>query len=90
MVPLAVSKRATAQALQEDPILLPEIVDDVFLVAVHPTGAGEHEELRCTGHDLRLPGEDCQRRPCPATHRASAAFLHYTASRWQLADAGLR
>ncbi len=48
--------RSRAKLLTEDPILLPEIVDSVFLVAVHPASDGEYEELESIGHALRLLG----------------------------------
>ena len=44
--------------LPEDPILLPEIIDQIFLVAVHPASQGEHEEVQSVGHCLRLRGSD--------------------------------
>ena len=43
--------------LTEDPILLPEIIDHVFLVAVHPASGREYEEAQSVGHSLRLLGE---------------------------------
>ena len=39
------AKRSGAQVLPEDPILLPEIRDQVVLVAVHPASERENEEL---------------------------------------------
>ena len=51
--------------LPEDPILLPEIVDQIFLVAVHPASDGEHEELQSMRHRQRLPaGRGGQHRAC--------------------------
>ena len=47
-------KSSTPELLAEDPILRPEIVDQIFLVAVHPPGEGEQEELKCMGHQPRL------------------------------------
>ena len=43
--------------LPEDPILLPEIIDHVFLVAVHPASGREYEEAQSVGDSLRLLGE---------------------------------
>ena len=43
--------------LPEDPILLPEIIDHVFLVAVHPASGREYKEAQSAGHSLRLLGE---------------------------------
>ena len=40
--------------IQEDAILLPEIVDAIFLVAIHPASQGQHEEVQSVGHGLRL------------------------------------
>ena len=57
------SQRPPAQLLPEDPILLPEIVDQVFLVAVHPASDGEHEEVQRMRHRQRLPDTDGQHRP---------------------------
>ena len=42
----------------EDAILLPEIVDAIFLVAIHPASQGQHEELQSVGHGRRLHGSD--------------------------------
>ena len=44
--------------IQEDAILLPEIVDAIFLVAIHPASQGQHEEVQSVGHGLRLRGSD--------------------------------
>ena len=51
------AKWTWAKLLPEDPILLPEIIDHVFLVAVHPASGREYEEAQSVGHSLRLPGE---------------------------------
>ena len=45
-----------AQVLPEDPILLPEIRDQIVLVAVHPASERENEELERRRHGLRLLG----------------------------------
>ena len=45
-------------SLHEDAILLPEIVDEIFLVAIHPASQGQHEEVQSVGHGLRLRGSD--------------------------------
>ena len=39
------AKRPRVQVLPEDPILLPEIRDQIVLVAVHPASERENEEL---------------------------------------------
>ena len=39
------AKRPRAQVFPEDPILLPEILDQIVLVAVHPASEREDEEL---------------------------------------------
>ena len=44
--------------LPEDAILLPEIVDAIFLVASHPASQGQHEEVQSVGHGRRLHGSD--------------------------------
>jgi hypothetical protein len=46
--------------LAEDAILLSEIVDQIFLAAIHPASNGEHEELQHMGHCERLLGRDGQ------------------------------
>ena len=51
------AKWTWAKLLPEDPILLPEIIDHVFLVAVHPASGREYEEAQSVGHSLRLLGE---------------------------------
>ena len=50
------AKRQRTQVLPEDPILLPEIRDQIVLVAVHPTSERENEELERRRHGLRLLG----------------------------------
>ena len=51
------AKWTWAKVLSEDPILLSEIIDHVFLVAVHPASGREYEEAQSVGHSLRLLGE---------------------------------
>ena len=53
-VPLSHTFWMWANLLPEDPILLPEIIDHVFLVAVHPASGREYEEAQSVGHSLRL------------------------------------
>ena len=48
------AKRPRAQVFPEDPILLPEILDQIVLVAVHPASEREDEELQRRRHGLRL------------------------------------
>ena len=48
------AKWTWAKLLPEDPILLPEIIDYIFLVAVHPASGREYEEAHSVGHSLRL------------------------------------
>ena len=50
------AKRPRAQVLPEDPMLLPEIRDQIVLVAVHPASERENEELERRRHGLRLLG----------------------------------
>ena len=47
----------------EDPILLPERVDQIVLVTVHPASEREDEELQRRRHSLRLLGRLDQHRP---------------------------
>ena len=47
----------------EDPILLPEIVDQIVLVTVHPASEREDEELQRRRHSLTLLGRLDQHRP---------------------------
>ena len=56
------AKRSRAQVLSEDPILLPEIRDQIVLVAVHPASEREDEELQRRRHGLRLLGSLDQHR----------------------------
>ena len=51
------AKWTCATLLPEDPILLPERIDHVFLVVVHPASGREYEEAQSVGHSLRLLGE---------------------------------
>ena len=53
-------KRSGTQLLAEDAILLSEIVDQIFLVAIHQASNGEYEELQRIGHRERLLGRDGQ------------------------------
>ena len=46
------AKRPRAQVFSEDPILLPEIVDQIVLVTVHPASEREDEELQRRRHSL--------------------------------------
>ena len=48
------SRPSTAELLAEDPILLPEIVDQIFLMPVQPASEGQDEELKRVGHHPRL------------------------------------
>ena len=57
------AKRPRAQVFSEDPILLPEIVDQIVLVTVHPASEREDEELQRRRHSLRLLGRLDQHRP---------------------------
>ena len=57
------AKRPRAQVFSEDPILLPEIVDQIVLVTVHPASEREDEELQRRWHSLRLLGRLDQHRP---------------------------
>ena len=50
------AKRPRVQVLPEDPMLLPEIRDQIVLVAVHPASERENEELERRRHGLRLLG----------------------------------
>ena len=52
------AKRSRTKMLPEDAILLPEIVDAIFLVAIHPASQGQHEEVQSVGHGRRLHGSD--------------------------------
>ena len=52
------AKRSRTKMLPEDAILLPEIVDAIFLVASHPASQGQHEEVQSVGHGRRLHGSD--------------------------------
>ena len=47
----------------EDPIRLPEIVDQIVLATVHPASEREDEELQRRRHSLRLLGRLDQHRP---------------------------
>ena len=52
------AKRSRTKVLPKDAILLPEIVDEIFLVAIHPASQGQHEEVQSVGHGLSLRGSD--------------------------------
>ena len=59
----------------EDPILLPEIVDQIVLVTVHPASEREDEELQRRRHSLRLLGRLDQHRPSLGRFFAPYAVL---------------
>ncbi len=67
------AKPSPTKLLSENAILLPEIVDQVFLVTVHPTSEREHEKLQRMGHCQRLLG-----RGSLFSHSTSAELLHPT------------
>ena len=46
----------------ENAILFSEIVNHIFLVAIHPASNSEHEELQRMGHRGRLLGRDARHR----------------------------
>ena len=74
------AKWTWAKLLPEDPILLPEIIDHVFLVAVLPASGREYEEAQSVGHSLRLLREQPL---APTLFRRFAnlgrmALLHHT------------
>ena len=69
------AKRPRAQVFSEDPILLPEIVDQIVLVTVHPASEREDEELQRRRHSLRLLGRLDQHRPSLGRFFAPYAFL---------------
>ena len=50
--------RSLTQVLPEDALLLPERVEAIFLVAIHPASQGQPEEGQSVGHGLRLRGSD--------------------------------
>ena len=50
------TKRSRTKMRPEDAILLPEIVDEIFLVAIHPASQSQHEEVQSVGHGRRLHG----------------------------------
>ena len=70
-------KRSGTTLLVEDPILLSEIVDQIFLLAIHPASNGEHEELQRMGHRERLLARDGQHQ-IRRGRFASADFSHPT------------
>ena len=52
------TKQSRTKMRPEDAILLPEIVDEIFLVAIHPASQSQHEEVQSVGHGRRLHGLD--------------------------------
>ena len=80
------AKRPRAQVFSEDPILLPEIVDQIVLVTVHPASEREDEELQRRRHSLRLLGRLDQHRPSLGRFFAPYA-MHRTVRVWRQAPA---
>ena len=74
------AKRPRAQVFSEDPILLPEIVDQIVLVTVHPASEREDEELQRRRHSLRLLGRLDQHRPSLGRFFAPYAKAAYARS----------
>ena len=58
------TKRPRTQLLSQDPILLPEILDQILLVAVHPASEREDKELQSVRHHRTLLQNRGQHRPC--------------------------
>ena len=52
------TREATCAGPPEDAILLPEIVDEIFVAASHPASQSQHEEVQSVGHGLKLRGSD--------------------------------
>ena len=71
-------KRSRTKLFAEDAILLSEIIDQIFLAAIHPASNGEHEELQRTGHCERIFGRMAGTESAAATRLVSAAFSHLT------------
>ena len=68
--------------LPEDAILLPEIVDAIFLVASHPASQGQHEEMQSVGHGRRLHGSDTAvTHVVSGIHSPRPFFSHHTGIR---------
>ena len=44
------AQAAAAEFLSQNTVLRLQVVDDVLLLAIHPPGEGEEEELQCDGH----------------------------------------
>ena len=78
------AKRPRAQVFSEDPILLPEIVDQIVLVTVHPASEREDEELQRRRHSLRLLGRLDQHRPS-----LGRFFAPYDVGNWSAYDRAL-
>ena len=74
---------------QEDPILLSEIVDQIFLVAIDPASNGEHEELQRIGLRERRLARDGQHQ-IRRGRFASADFSHPTRSENSVSDFRLK
>ena len=76
------AKRPRAQVFSEDPILLPEIVDQIVLVTVHPASEREDEELQRRRHSLRLLGRLDQHRPSLGRFFAPYGILNAIGTRY--------
>ena len=81
-------KRSRTKLFAEDAILFSEIVNHIFLVAIHPASNSEHEELQRMGHRERLLGGDAWHRTAATIHLASAAFSHLTGTKPASCTAG--
>ena len=80
------AKRPRAQVFSEDPILLPEIVDQIVLVTVHPASEREDEELQRRRHSLRLLGRLDQHRPSLGRFFAPYAYVCTPDGGWKNGD----
>ena len=54
------AKGSSTTLLSEDAILFPEVVDQIFVVAIHPASDGEQQELQRMRHHQKLLGRDRQ------------------------------
>ena len=71
-------KPSRTTLLAKDAILLSEIVDQIFLLAIHPASDVEHEESQRTGHCERILAQMAATGSAEAIRLASAAFSHLT------------
>jgi hypothetical protein len=72
------AEAAARQLVPENPVLLDQVLDDMLLVAIDPSGEGHKQDLQGAGGGNHSPI-----LPCPTTDRRGRTSAEYPDStRW--------